>query len=891
MIMDPAERDDRVMSLAADVLKTPRWERDRFLQTACQSDPDLYREVSEIVTWEERMGGFLSRPLVEFIDLDALEQIFEPGQLVAGRFEILRRVGDGGMGIVYEAFDHTRKQRIAIKCPRPGYDELLPKELEGALQVRHPNVCLVNEIHTTRRDLEELRFLAMEFLDGETLAHRLDSGKIEEADARLIARQLCAGVAEAHRSGVLHRDLKPGNVILCRKKDGSTRAVITDFGLAVEASEVSELEGGTPNYMAPELWRGGKASQASDVFSLGVMLYEMVTGCKPFPALSKENVTFPPPIAPSKLVKKLPSRWDAAILPCLKENPDDRCSAEEALAALERKEFYRKPAVLVAMAACLALALRLAIPPIITYFTPAPIRLAVLVQGSNDLIQLSASALEPLPGSVKDMQFGEPSTAVVIPFSKTMKKGVRSPEQAEKVLGATHTLQLKLTPEAGGMTVEGPIIDLKTREAVGYYPPTYFSEAELKKLSTRLARTIAFALNVPRIVDQENVNQDAAAAYKRGLDCLESRDFACAIPQFQYARQKDTESALPLAGLAKAYARKSQAISDTDSKDAAMQEAKVFLSKAEATDADSPAVRLASGLLHQIDNKDVMAYAMALPDFQRVEKIQSGNVEAWLGSGVSYEEQSTHDKAERVRMHGHAIHDYNRAIALEPNSVTYSYLASFYQNSGDYINAENTYRIASQLDSKSVGISGSLAATLIAQGKDSEAKTMLTTLEQAPQRYETALAWNNDGALYALNGQDIEAIRCYQKAVQQVQNYPTYWLNLGDSQRRIKHPNEAKASYSQGFALARANATANPTSAAAQALLAYSEVRLGLKNKARSHIEHAMDLPGLDDSVLIYVVETYEALGDRNEALKAASLVSDQTLKMMTRRPDLVNLR
>src|SRR5690242_402836 len=118
-MMDPEERDDRVMTLAAEALSRPPSERASFLQAACQNDPVLYGEVTEVVTWEERMRTFLRRPLIEFIDLEGLEKPFAPGQTVSGRFEIIRCVGDGGMGVVYEAFDSKRKQRIAIKCAKP----------------------------------------------------------------------------------------------------------------------------------------------------------------------------------------------------------------------------------------------------------------------------------------------------------------------------------------------------------------------------------------------------------------------------------------------------------------------------------------------------------------------------------------------------------------------------------------------------------------------------------------------------------------------------------------------------------------------------------------------------------------------------------------------------
>src|SRR2546423_2957277 len=319
MMIDSPERNESVMSLASEAQKMSPSERESFLQSACQNDPKLYQTVSDVVAWEERMNGFLDHPLIEFIDLETLEEMFEPGETVSGRFEILRRVGEGGMGVVYEAFDRKRKQRIAIKFAKPGFGGLLTPELEGALKVRHPNICVVNEIHTAAAEFGEVDFLTMEFLDGETLADRLKKGKLDEPEALKIARQLCAGVAEAHRSGILHRDLKPGNVMLCRKKDGRTRAVITDFGLSTNSTIASEMAGGTPSYMAPELLRDGKASQASDVFSLGVILYEMVTGQKPFPATAEGNAIVP--VAPGKLARNLSHRWDAAILPGLRPEP------------------------------------------------------------------------------------------------------------------------------------------------------------------------------------------------------------------------------------------------------------------------------------------------------------------------------------------------------------------------------------------------------------------------------------------------------------------------------------------------------------------------------------------------------------------------------------------
>ena len=134
---------------------------------------------------------------------------FGPGEVMESRFESVRIVGEGGMGVVYEAIDRKRNLRIAIKSAKPGFQRLLSPELEGALKVRHPNVCLVNQIHTTKTDAGEVDFLSMEFLEGETLSAHLETkGKLDPTAALEIVRQLCAGLLEAHHSGVVHGDLK-----------------------------------------------------------------------------------------------------------------------------------------------------------------------------------------------------------------------------------------------------------------------------------------------------------------------------------------------------------------------------------------------------------------------------------------------------------------------------------------------------------------------------------------------------------------------------------------------------------------------------------------------------------------------------------------------------------
>ncbi len=162
----------------------------------------------------------------------APEHPFEPGELLDGRFRIVREVARGGMGIVYEAVDEKLDRRIAVKCAKAGFRKRLPPEVRNASEISHPNVCKIFEIHTVPTAQGDIDFITMEFLDGETLAERLRRGPLPQEEARMIARQLAAGLAEAHRNQVIHGDLKSNNIILTATADGAPRAVITDFGLA-----------------------------------------------------------------------------------------------------------------------------------------------------------------------------------------------------------------------------------------------------------------------------------------------------------------------------------------------------------------------------------------------------------------------------------------------------------------------------------------------------------------------------------------------------------------------------------------------------------------------------------------------------------------------------------
>jgi serine/threonine protein kinase/Flp pilus assembly protein TadD len=863
------DREERLIGIAREALRTPFAQRESFLRAACHQDQDLYSEVSEIVEWEERMGDFMREPLVGLIDLEGLDRPFKPHQLVADRFEIIREVGDGGMGVVYEAYDRKREQRIAIKCAKLGYERLSP-ELRNALKVRHPNVCLVNEIHTAATDLGELDFLTMEFLDGETLLSRLSRGKLEHNEALKLARQLCAGLAEAHRCGVLHRDLKPANVILSPGKNKELRAVITDFGLAADQDGNTDLIGGTPSYMAPELMRDGTASPASDVYALGVILHEVVAGTKPITETSNRDA--PLPFITGKLVKRLPRIWVDAIRPCLSALPEKRPSAEQILAVLNRKPIYRRPWL--AIAALIALtAGALAWPQIYEYFRPPDISLAILpVQATGDLGPLGEGVLHEVIERLDREPKGKPKFQLITPAT-IQNKGVSTLEQAQSLLHATHILQFQLHRDGNGVAAEAAVVDLKSQAHVRDYSE-HFSEAELGDLPGGLAGAITASLRLKRAAAAESISPDAAVAYKAGRDYLrEGRySFDQAIVQFQKAAQQDAHSPLPQAGLVEAYVFKYRVQNDSQ----ALKQAAVHLQAAEKLDSDSPSVRLAAAWLNIFSNKN----AQAMEDCSRALEVDPKNAQAWMLCGFLYDVEGVDSKA---------LEYFHKAIALDPAYFRpYQFLGGFYNARAQYAEAEGQYRKEVAFALNDLDGLSDLASVLTEQGKYAEAEEIF---RKALTIKATPASLNDLGATLAFMGRDAEALPYYrQAAALEASNY-SYWINIGDAERRLGRSDAAKLAYRKGLALTSAHLETNPNSYQVRAYTAYIQARVGQKENARSGIAQAMQSPDKDKQILLCAILTYEAMEDREQALKLIGQISPAMKITIEHHPDLADLR
>ena len=269
---------------------------------------------------------------------DPTDARFLPGTFLAGRYRIVSPLGKGGMGEVYRADDLKLGQPVALKFLPPGLEadpERLRRfldEVRIARQVSHTNVCRVYDAGETGGQ----HFLSMEYVDGEDLGSLLRRiGRIPKDKAIEVARQICAGLAAAHEAGVLHRDRKPANIMI----DGRGRVRITDFGLAALAEEIGgrDIRSGTPAYMAPEQLAGKEVTVRSDLYALGLVLYELFTGKPAFKAsslderrrLQKETT----PSSPSTFVEGFDPAVERVILRCLEEDPARRPSSAISIAA------------------------------------------------------------------------------------------------------------------------------------------------------------------------------------------------------------------------------------------------------------------------------------------------------------------------------------------------------------------------------------------------------------------------------------------------------------------------------------------------------------------------------------------------------------------------------
>ncbi len=394
---------------------------------ACHSDnPDTLKFCGECGTkLDVSATGHPPSPQDSFSFTKTMETTTDElprGTLFAGRYEVIEELGQGGMGRVYRVHDAKLNEEVALKLIRPEFGtdkrtvERFHNEIKIARKIGHRNVCRTFDLHEEGRTL----YLTMEYVRGEDLKSFIKRSKVlSTGTAVSIAHQVAEGLAEAHKLGIVHRDLKPGNIMI----DREGQAKIMDFGIARAMSErgitVAGAIIGTPEYMSPEQVEGIEADQRADIYALGVILFEMVTGQVPFEgetpfSVANKHRSEPPPI-PKKLAPQIPEELNRLILRCLEKDKSRRYqTAEETLEDLAIVEGALPTAERTLASRTLTRRRPKRLRKVTVQFTPRKLLIsatAVLVLVvAGYFLWRSVSPPEPIPGPAA---LGRPSLAIL----------------------------------------------------------------------------------------------------------------------------------------------------------------------------------------------------------------------------------------------------------------------------------------------------------------------------------------------------------------------------------------------------------------------------------------------------------------------------------------------
>jgi eukaryotic-like serine/threonine-protein kinase len=339
--------------------------RAAFLVSVCNGDDSLHREVTALLAYDKQAHSFIETPALE-LEVKALSAeatgektdqkstwLAVPGRI--GQYELLRPLGKGGMGEVHLALDTRLKRKVAIKLlpaeltEETDWGRRFEQEAQAASALNHPNTLTIYEIG----EIENRRYIVTEFIEGETLRQRMESApqkRLRPTEAVKIAAQVASALEAAHEAGIIHRDIKPENIMV--RKDGLIK--VLDFGLAkisriqvetesFKSEKLSTRSGivmGTVTYMSPEQARGQKVDYRTDMFSLGVTLYEMLSGQKPFDGLSVSDVIVAvltqDAASLRAVVPEVPMALETIVNHCLEKQPEKRFqSASDLRFALE----------------------------------------------------------------------------------------------------------------------------------------------------------------------------------------------------------------------------------------------------------------------------------------------------------------------------------------------------------------------------------------------------------------------------------------------------------------------------------------------------------------------------------------------------------------------------
>ncbi|MEP0549157.1 MAG: protein kinase [Rhodothermales bacterium] len=871
-----------VQRLFAEVVGLDPERRTARLERVGREDPRLREQLQALLDRHERGEPLTGSPPPSRVGSGGLGSgdSLILGEIV-GPYCLLEELGRGAMGIVYRAQDTRLKRPVALKflSPQLSADKRararLEREAQAASALDHPNICTVYEIGETD---DGRLYLALACYDGETLENRIERGPLAVDDAVRIAVRMARGLAAAHRHGIVHRDVKPSNVLVTEDEE----VKILDFGIARVAD--SDLTGtgdtlGTAAYMSPEHLRGAPEAR-SDVWALGVVLYEMLTGRRPFRGDYEAALLYAVlHEAPAPLDRDdVPDPLAEIVRRCLEKDPDLRYpSAEEVEVDLERlrlgapaahpsRRVSRRTRRLAFGLGGLALLLVLALSPLRTAAT------AWLGGSGPDVQHL---AVLPLMSPAAEASVGE---GLTLTLTSLLTQLGSHAERPITVVPASEMREIKTAAEARerfgvGVVVSGDfqregeqahltlnMIDARTLRQL-HTERLSESANRLPVLHQRALATLADMLGVPLSEERQSMltaggtaDSEAYEWYLKGTAALERFDrpenIRTAIQAFLWALEDDSLYALAHAGLGEAYVRKYQSTQDPEVIRLAEQHSRHALRLSNRL----AAVRITLGLLYNITGD----YSAAVNQFRIGVELEPDDARMYHGLASSYRKLQRTEEAERF---------YQTAIDLQPsrwqprNDLGYLYIES-----GRLEEAIHQFEQVIDLAPDDVRGYEGLATSYLYRGDFENARLWAQRSLDVRPSYR-AYARLGDASYYE---EDYAmAAQAYERALQHNDSEYTVWGNLGDVYSLMRgHSTEAERAYRHAIETAEEVRRVAPSNPEVLSDLAMYHLEIGENARASSLLDEVNVNVSSDMYLAQRVAVLYERLGRRDQALR-----------------------
>jgi serine/threonine-protein kinase len=812
-----------------------------------------------------------------------------------GSYEILAKIGAGGMGEVYRALDTKLGRHVALKflpshlSANSDSRTRFLQEARAAAALDHVNVGTVHGIEETPTGQI---FIAMAFYPGHPVDELLKERRLAKSEAIALARQIACGLGAAHSQGVVHRDIKPSNVILTR--DGVAK--IVDFGLArfAGSEHITEIGStlGTAPYMSPEQARGQEADHRTDIWSLGVVLYEMTTGTLPFRGDNGHSILYKIVHEEPATMPGIPTPLTQVILKALAKDPNARYrSANDLIADLDKAaagQTVESATVTMAVVPALlprtwqrhtiwgssAIAIAIIASAVsvpswraraVHWFNPAQENpglrhIAVLPFRNigNDPANeaLCEGLTEVLTSRLTGLEGSAPSLWV-IPSTEVRNKRVSSEEAARDQLGASLAIAGSVQKTAGGVQLALNLVDTKTLRLVGSRV-LKSTEGDLAGIEDDAVHNIADLLAVTMNPDAARQTRGASSAtpaayesYLRAKGLLRSSNNPDkvneALKDFNRAVEQDPRFALAYSGLAEASWAKWVASKDTKYLDTVVENAKRAL---QLDSQLAPAyVQLAQA--HEASRNP----ELAVDELQRALKLDPRNVDGLRELGRVWERLGRTSDAERM---------FRQAVDLYPDyrQAHFDY-ALFLARQGRPKEAEPEYRRVIELAPDSASAYSNLGALLVGMHRTDEAQRMYEkSLNISPSYFAMA----NLATLLDDRGQTAAAAQKYEEALKLNDKDYRVWASLASEYEDLHDP-RARPTLQHATEMAEAALTREPQSPVILSQLAYYYARLDRKSKALELARKADLLGPSDPQILLRTARVFERMGMRDEAL------------------------